>query len=58
MRQQHLLPKIRREFNAILNGYRTPAEPYIVLPELGEQAGVLGALALGTRAFQARLPKP
>jgi fructokinase len=46
MRQQHLLAMVRREFSAILNGYRTLPEPYIVPPELGERAGVLGALAL------------
>lgn len=58
MRQEHLLPRIRAEVPALLNGY-IPARPildpgeleqYIVPPALGERAGVLGAIALARQA--------
>jgi fructokinase len=51
MRQQHLLAMIRRDFTGLLNGYRTMPEPFIVTPQLGERAGVLGALALAMAEF-------
>ena len=41
---EHLLPLVRRELTAALNGYLEP--PPILRPALGAQAGVLGALAL------------
>ncbi len=52
MDQPRLLPLIRREVQALLNGYvQAPQvlesiDQYIVLPKLGKQAGVLGAIAL------------
>jgi fructokinase len=52
MRKKRLLPLIRRNLQGFLGGYlATPAlgeniERYITAPQLGEQAGVLGALAL------------
>lgn len=54
MQQPDLLPMIRREFRNKLGGYldsTAAAEPdtYLVPPELGNRAGVLGALALGLR---------
>lgn len=55
-RQTHLFTPIRDEFLRLLNGYvRHPAlaqriEEYIVAPELGGQAGVLGALVLAQSA--------
>jgi len=54
MRQPHLLPRIEAALIESLNGYlRLPdGGPYIVAPALGEQAGPLGALALGLAALE------
>lgn len=55
MAQRHLLPMVQRQTREILNGYiQSPQimehiEEYIVLPELGVRAGVLGAIALAMR---------
>jgi fructokinase len=52
MGQPQLLPLVRQQTLDLLNGYvRSPAildqiDAYIVSPELGNQAGVLGAIAL------------
>jgi fructokinase len=52
MQQTHLFPMIRARVRALLNGYlplldaEDALERYIVPPELGDRAGVLGALAL------------
>ncbi len=56
MEQPRLLPLVRREVQRLLNGYlqvpqlREGIEEYIVLPALGNQAGVLGAIALAQDA--------
>ena len=56
MSQPHLFPLIRREVMALLNGYiQAPVvlqhiDSYIVPPGLGNQVGVLGALALAEQA--------
>lgn len=50
MSQAHLFPLIRAELDHILNGYiRVPGD-FIVPPELGSRAGVLGALVLAEQA--------
>ncbi|HEU5344335.1 MAG TPA: ROK family protein [Ktedonobacterales bacterium] len=52
LKQDHLLPRIRQQFQALVNGYvRSPTvtdalEQYIAPPQLGDRAGALGALAL------------
>lgn len=54
--QPHLLPLVRQETVALLNGYvQSPAileeiDAYIVPPALGGRAGVLGAIALAQQA--------
>jgi fructokinase len=58
MHQLQLFPAIRSEVQALLGGYvRVPAileriDTYIVPPALGEQAGVLGAIALAMEVPQ------
>jgi fructokinase len=55
--QPHLLPMVREKVLSLLNGYvQSPAilegiESYIVPPGLGNQAGVLGAIALAQEAL-------
>jgi fructokinase len=55
MQQTHLFPRLRREVQQLLNDYvQTPAlrqhiDEYIVPPALGDQSGVLGAIALACR---------
>ena len=62
MAQGHLLPVIRRNVQALLNGYlQTPAildaiDEYIVPPSLGDLSGVLGAIALAQRVVEGRAP--
>jgi len=56
MEQKQLLPMIHKSVKEILNGYIQAdeildhIEDYIVLPGLGNQAGILGALALAKTA--------
>lgn len=57
MRQEHLLPKIRRQLIQQLGGYiQNPTvtkdlEQYVVKPGLAENAGVLGAIAVAQAAL-------
>ena len=46
LRRQELLPLVRKNVAHLLNGYL--ATPEIVRPKLGDQAGVLGAIALAS----------
>jgi fructokinase len=50
MKQPGLMGRIRREFAELINGYLEVPADYIVPPELGDRAGVLGALLLARRA--------
>ena len=58
MQQEVLFPMIRRELLFLLNGYiRVPAilesiDTYVVPPELGSRAGVLGALVLAEHIYR------
>ena len=58
MKQKKLLLLIYEKTKRILNGYirakeiTDNIERYIVLPELGEQAGILGAIALAKRVHE------
>lgn len=54
MKQKHIFPLIRKYVQELLNGYvykqeiLDDIENYIVYPELGDFAGLIGAIALGT----------
>ena len=53
MGQEHLYPKVRKEFATLMNGYMMPPialEEYIVAPGLPGQSGEAGALALALQA--------
>ncbi len=58
MHQEQLFPLIRREVQALLNGYvQAPTileeiDQYIVPPALADKAGILGAIALAERAVR------
>lgn len=58
MHQEHLFPRIRSRAAALLADYvaplsgKTPWETFVVPPALGDNAGVLGALALARMAEQ------
>ena len=62
MQQPHLFPLVRRELARLLNGYiRASAlmdeiDQYVVPPQLGNRAGVLGAIALAESAHQRANP--
>lgn len=49
MNQAHLLPLIHENLTYLLAGYiqTPPMEEYVVLPSLGDDAGIMGAMLLG-----------
>ena len=52
MSQSHLFPKIRQQFEELMNGFMLPSMPlekYIVAPWLPGSSGEVGALALAER---------
>jgi fructokinase len=59
MLSKHLFPLVRDEVRLLLNGYIQTAEilqdidRYIVPPQLGGKAGVLGGIALAEQAYRA-----
>ncbi len=56
MKQTHVLPLVRRHVQELLGGYiqheaiLEKIDEYIVLPGLGDNAGIAGALALAAAA--------
>jgi fructokinase len=52
MEQSQLFPTIRRRFAELVAGYLPVPDGYIVPPELGDRAGVLGSLLLARRAAE------
>lgn len=58
MKQEQLLPLIHKGVKELLNDYikareiTDNIEKYILLPQLGDQAGVLGAIALAGREYK------
>jgi fructokinase len=62
MKHSRLFDLVRKEFSALLNGYIQARElterldDYVVPPNLGNRAGVLGALVLAERAFHQSQP--
>ena len=63
MQQPHLLPMVRRELLALLNGYIRVSglidniDQYVVPPQLGNRSGVLGALVLAEQAHRNADPR-
>jgi fructokinase len=57
LRQSHLFGRIRRDLVELLNGYVQATEvirdvdQYVVPPQLGGRAGVLGGLVLAEQAY-------
>jgi fructokinase len=58
-KQEQLLPLVRDRVLELLNGYvpvsaltKEKIDQYIVLPQLGDQAGLTGSIALGVTANQ------
>lgn len=52
MKQPHILPKVKEQFQQLLHGYveHPPIDDYIVLPALGDNPGTIGCLALATES--------
>ena len=56
LQQESLLPMVRKNVHELIRGFvplpasRNDSDSYIVLPALGQKAGVLGAIALAQQA--------
>lgn len=53
MQQEHMIKKVRKKFEQKMNGYVTypDLETYIQTPKLGNNAGIIGCLALAKEKF-------
>lgn len=57
MKQSHLFPLIRTKLQELLKGYvqhpalNTDIDNYVVPPQLGDNAGLAGAIGLATLAL-------
>jgi fructokinase len=51
MQQEHLIDLVRGEFHALTGDYWAlpPLDTYLVTPRLGQNAGIVGALAMARR---------
>ncbi|UUX33527.1 ROK family protein [Fundicoccus culcitae] len=51
MKQDHLIKKVKKEFVKLLNGYRPipSIDDYILSPKLGDEAAIIGCLALAKK---------
>ncbi|MGM0217792.1 fructokinase ScrK [Enterococcus sp. AZ126] len=56
MKQRQMLAKVHHEFKKLLNGYvkTPPLENYIVTPELEDDPGTIGCLALAKKELEKR----
>jgi len=58
MQQSHIFPLLRQELLRLLNGYIQASalldeiDTYVTPPQLGNRAGVLGAMVLAEQAYQ------
>ncbi|MGY3724668.1 fructokinase [Granulicatella balaenopterae] len=54
MQQEHLLPKVKKAFEKVLNGYVThpTVDEYIKTPKLGNNAATIGCFVLAQKAFE------
>lgn len=63
MHQEHMMPLVRQEVTAQLNGYIKTKEledmnTYIVLPSLNDNQGIMGALKLAMNELEYEKQRP
>ncbi|HAQ4095798.1 TPA: ROK family protein, partial [Enterococcus faecium] len=58
MKQEHMKKKVQDKFVELINGYVEipPIDSYIITPELGDNAGIIGGLALARKAVRNKQP--